>query len=125
VAAGAREDFNGFCGSPKPTVLIVHALQDLVAPIDGGPGSLSIGELAELWRSHDRCDPIPMEWDYPADADGPPTVHAALWRGCEGFGPVRLDVIDGSGHWWPIAGDNPNGIDVSETLADFFFPVAP
>lgn len=125
VAAGAREDFDGFCGSPKPAVLIIHALQDLVAPIDGGPNSMSIAELAELWRAHDRCDPVPVEWDYPAGTSGPPAVHATRWDGCDGHGPVRLDVIDGAGHWWLTAGDNPNGIDLSETIGDFFFPLAP
>lgn len=125
VAAKAREDFDGFCGSPRPTVLIIHALQDLVAPIDGGPGTLSIAELAELWRVHGGCDATPVEWDYPTSATDPPTVHATLWSGCDGRGPVRLDVIDGAGHWWPTAGNNLNGIDASETIAGFFFPVTP
>jgi polyhydroxybutyrate depolymerase len=125
VAAGARDDFDRFCGSPRPTVLIIHALQDLVAPIDGGENSMSIAELAELWRAHGRCDPVPLEWEYPADADGPPAVHASRWGGCAGNGPVRLDVIDGSGHRWLTAADNANGIDLSETIAGFFFPAAP
>ena len=42
-------------------VLIVHALQDFVAPIDGGPNSMSIPELADLWRTHGRCDATPVE----------------------------------------------------------------
>jgi len=37
-------------------VLIIHAIQDLLAPIEGGANSMSIAELAEMWRSHGRCD---------------------------------------------------------------------
>jgi polyhydroxybutyrate depolymerase len=125
VAAGARDDFDEFCSSPRPTVLIVHALQDFVAPIDGGQNSMSIAELAELWRTHGRCDGTPAEWDYPPDAIGLPTVHAQRWDGCAGKGPVRLDVIDGTGHWWLTESDNANGVDIGETIADYFFPVAP
>ncbi len=69
VAAGARDDFDGFCSSPRPTVLIVHALQDFVAPIDGGPNTMSIAELANLWRTHGRCEGTPVEWDYPTGRD--------------------------------------------------------
>jgi polyhydroxybutyrate depolymerase len=125
VAAGARNDFNDFCSTPRPTVLIVHAIQDLVAPIDGGENSMSIEELAELWRTHGRCDATSVEWDYPAGAVGLPTVHASRWDGCAGAGPVRLDVIDGAGHWWLTAADNPNELDLSEVIADYFFPLTP
>jgi len=48
----------------KPT-LIIHALQDTVAPIEGGANSMSIAELAEMWRSHNRCDAnarLPRLW---------------------------------------------------------------
>ena len=61
----------------------------------------------------------------PSGAAGLPTVHAQRWDGCAGKGPVRLDVIDGMGHWWPKAGDNPSGLDVSEVIADYFFPLTP
>ena len=125
VAAGARDDFAGFCSSPRPTVLIIHALQDLVAPIDGRDGWMSIAELADLWRSHGRCDATAAEWDYPAGATEPPTVNATRWDGCAGKGPVRLDVIDGAGHWWLTASDNPNGLDLSKVIADYFFPMTP
>jgi len=125
VAAGAREDFDGFCSAPQPSVIIIHALQDLVAPIDGAPGSLSISDLAELWRTHDDCGPEPLEWEYPDGAEGTPTVHARLWAGCAGSAAVRLDVIDGAGHWWPTAADNANGIDAGRTIAGFFFPLLP
>ena len=40
-------------------------------------------------------------------------------------GPVRLDVIDGAGHRWVWPADNPTGLDLSEVIADYFFPVAP
>ncbi|NNK47860.1 MAG: hypothetical protein HKP01_03205 [Gemmatimonadetes bacterium] len=125
VAAGARDDFDGFCSRSRPTVMIVHALQDFVAPIDGGPNTMSIGELAELWRAHGRCDGTPVEWDYPTGATGLPTVHAQRWDGCAGKGPVRLDVIDGTGHWWLTEPDNANGVDIGESIAEFFFPEAP
>jgi polyhydroxybutyrate depolymerase len=125
VAAGARDDFDGFCSTPRPKVLIIHALQDFLAPIEGGANSMSIAELAELWRSHNRCSATAAEWDYPSGAAGLPTVHAKRWDGCSGRGPVRLDVIDGMGHWWPRADDNPSGLDVGEVIADYFFPLAP
>lgn len=86
---------------------------------------MSIAELAEMWRSHGRCDAIPVEWDYPSGAMGLPTVHARRWDGCSGSGPVRMDVIDGMGHWWPKADDNPSGLDASEVIADYFFPLTP
>lgn len=125
VAAGARDDFTDFCSRSRPKVLIVHALQDLMAPIDGGSNTMSIAELANLWRTHGDCDGLPTEWDYPAGAIGLPTVHAKRWDGCAGLGPVRLDVIDGRGHWWLTASDNENGVDIGETLADYFFPAEP
>lgn len=125
VAAGARDDFADFCASPRPGVLIVHALQDFVTPIDGGPNTMSIAALADLWRSHDGCGPTAVEWDYPAGAAGLPTVHARRWDGCAGRGPVRLDVIDGAGHLWLTAADNANGVDIGEAVADYFFPIAP
>jgi polyhydroxybutyrate depolymerase len=125
VAAGARDDFDGFCDDSRPKVLIVHALQDFVAPIDGGPNTMSIAELAELWRSHGRCDVTPVQWDYPAGAIELPTVQATRWDGCSGKGPVRLDVIDGTGHWWLTSADNENDVDIGETIADYFFPTAP
>jgi len=122
VAAGARDDFDDFCAGSRPKVLIVHAIQDFVAPIDGGPTTMSIAELAELWRRHGVCDATPVEWDYPEGAAGLPTVHATRWGGCAGKGPVRLDVIDGSGHWWLTSSDNANGIDIGKTIAEYFFP---
>lgn len=125
VAAGARTSFADFCSSPRPMVLIVHALQDLSTPIEGGANSMSIADLAELWRSHARCGPAAVEWDYPAGATGLPTVHARRWDGCSGKGPVRFDVIDGAGHLWLTGADNDNGVDIGEILADYFFPVAP
>ncbi|MDP2469611.1 MAG: PHB depolymerase family esterase [Candidatus Palauibacterales bacterium] len=125
VAAGARSDFEGFCSSSRPSVLIIHAIQDLVAPIEGGAKTMSIADLAELWRVHGACDATPASWDYPADAVGPPTVHASLWGGCAGAGPVRLDVIDGAGHRWLTSTDNPNEVDLGDVIADFFFPLAP
>ncbi len=127
VAAGARDDFDDFCSafSPRPSVMIVHGLQDLVTPIEGGPNTMSIAALAELWRSHAWCDDVASEWTYPAGASGLPTVEARRWDGCAGAGPVRLDVIDGAGHRWVTAGDNPSGVDIGQAIADFFFPVAP
>jgi polyhydroxybutyrate depolymerase len=127
VAAGARDDFDGFCTAfrPRPSVLIVHALQDFVTPIEGGPTTMSIPELAELWRTHGRCGSGATEWEYPSGAVGLPTVQAKRWDGCAGEGPVRLDVIDGAGHWWVTTSDNPNGVDIGETIADYFFPLDP
>lgn len=125
VAAGARDDFDGFCSRARPSVLILHALQDLVTPIEGGPNTMSIPALAELWREHDGCAAAPVEWDYPDGAVELPTVHATRWDGCVGAGPVRFDAIDGAGHWWVTATDNPNGVDIGRTIADYFFPVSP
>lgn len=124
VAAGAREDFADFCTffSPRPSVLVLHARQDPVAPFEGGSTTLSIPDLAELWRVHGGCESRPTRWEYPAGATDPPTVAASRWDGCSGAGPVRLDVIDGAGHRWVAAADNANGVDVGRTVASFFFP---
>jgi polyhydroxybutyrate depolymerase len=121
VAAGARTSFDDFCSSPRPSVLIIHGIQDFVTPIDGGAGTMSIAALADLWRAHGGCDATPVEWDYPPGAAELPTVHARRWDGCAGRGPVRLDVIDR----WVRETDNPTGLDLSEVIADYFFPVAP
>jgi polyhydroxybutyrate depolymerase len=125
VGAGAREDFEDFCADSRPSVLIIHALQDHVATFDGRDGSMSIPGLADFWREHDHCGGTQTEWDYPPGATELPTVHATLWEGCEGGSSVRLDIVDGAGHWWLRGSNNPTGVDSGETVASFFFPLTP
>ncbi|MEH2207703.1 MAG: PHB depolymerase family esterase [Nostoc sp.] len=85
---------------------------------------VSISDMVEFWRSHDRCTLSNESLNFSEDK-----VKTAIYTGCSGNSEVwQLAVVNG-GHFWPggsSTDENLNkfnaklGLNASETIWDFF-----
>ncbi|MEH2171864.1 extracellular catalytic domain type 1 short-chain-length polyhydroxyalkanoate depolymerase [Nostoc sp.] len=85
---------------------------------------VSISDMVEFWRSHDRCTLSNESPNFPEDK-----VKTAIYTGCSGNSEVwQLAVVNG-GHFWPGGSSTDEslnkfnaklGLNASETIWDFF-----
>ncbi|MBN3891303.1 MAG: hypothetical protein HWQ43_19825 [Nostoc sp. JL31] len=85
---------------------------------------VSISDMVEFWRSHDRCTLSNASLNFSEDK-----VKTAIYTGCSGNSEVwQLAVVNG-GHFWPGGSSTDEslnkfnaklGLNASETIWDFF-----
>lgn len=97
---------------------------DRSIPPEGREDLLSLEESGERFRSLGRCDATPVVRFDPTSPSASPRIQISEYGGCTA-GTVRTDLIEGVGHQWLRAYQNPSDIDVTEIVVGFLLSHLP
>jgi polyhydroxybutyrate depolymerase len=129
AAVGARWKGQGetatFAPPPRPVpVLIIHARDDEMIPLEGGQSQsradvafLGPKDAADFWCACNGCDPSPTEHFRRQGGEW------TRWSACREGAEVALFIIDQGGHAWPGRESDPQseepGADWAEVAWQF------